>query len=220
MAFFSPYIKRFESIFLVNDGSSDNTLSVLNMIARQIVNAGGVAYVLTSDTNLGKGSAVRAGMLQAARLSKADYVGVMDADESTPVSEILRLGQVARQKQIPIVQGARVALSGKNISRFAIRHYFGRVAATLISGLLKIKVYDTQAGAKVFKRSIVPELFEQPFISRWLFDCEVFLRAKKVGYRVYEEPLLVWQHVGTDSAINIASYFKSFIDLLRIKFQK
>ena len=50
----------------------------------------------------------------------------------------------------------------------------GRVIATIISEILQIKVYDTQCGCKVFSRDLASEVFIDEFISRWLFDVEIF----------------------------------------------
>ena len=50
--------------------------------------------------------------------------------------------------------------------------------ATLISNMLLLKFYDTQCGCKVLPRKISIKVFADSFISRWLFDIELFFRIK------------------------------------------
>ena len=58
-----------------------------------------------------------------------------------------------------------------------------------------------QCGAKVFKRSIVPLVYGEAFLSKWLFDVEIFLRLKKhlgkenTMKHIFEQPLMRWIHV-------------------------
>ena len=54
----------------------------------------------------------------------------------------------------------------------------GRILATFISNMLNLAVYDTQCGCKIFKRELLPIAFKDPFLSRWLFDVEIFYRLK------------------------------------------
>jgi hypothetical protein len=88
--------------------------------------------------------------------------------------------------------------------------------------MLKIPVYDTQCGAKLIKREIALIVFEQPFISRWLFDIEVFARIiGQVGYQnilnsVYEVPLNCWTEKG-DSRIKPSYLLKVPPELWKIK---
>ena len=96
---------------------------------------------------------------------------------------------------IQIVMGARVRLLGREISRRPARHYVGRVGATLISSSLGLAVYDTQCGAKVFRRNdTLREVFARPFISRWIFDVEIIARYVQllgrdaVAASIYELP--------------------------------
>jgi hypothetical protein len=69
---------------------------------------------------------------------------------------------------------------GTDIRRFTSRHYMGRVFATMASIALKLPVYDTQCGAKAFRRSKTLEsALARPFLSRWAFDVELIGRLLK-----------------------------------------
>jgi len=161
----------------VNDGSSDTTIDILHQIANTCPNT----KVLSLKSNCGKAEAVRVGMLEMFD-ANIEYVGYWDADLSTPLDVVSQFVDVMdSNNSVSIVTGARVKLLGRNISRNTFRHYSGRVFATLVSGFLGIDMYDTQCGAKMFRATpMVSHAFQNPFLTRWIFDVEIILRLKKL----------------------------------------
>jgi glycosyltransferase involved in cell wall biosynthesis len=126
--------------------------------------------------NRGKGEAVREGLLRALA-SGATAVGYLDADLSTPPEEMLGLLAVLEDPKIQVVLGSRVSLLGRRIQRRRARHYLGRVFASVASIALRLPVYDTQCGAKIFRRGPALEAaLGSPFGSRWAFDVELLGR--------------------------------------------
>jgi dolichyl-phosphate beta-glucosyltransferase len=167
-------------VLFVNDGSTDATLPRLQAIAAQRPSR---IEVVSLPRNGGKAEAVRRGLLAAldgarsADPQRSTIVGYLDADLSTPASEILRLVTVMEERGVAVAMGARVALLGNDIHRSAARHYLGRVFASVASLTLKVPVYDTQCGAKLFRRSpALAAALATPFLSRWAFDVELLGR--------------------------------------------
>jgi glycosyltransferase involved in cell wall biosynthesis len=186
----------------VNDGSTDGTAGVLAGLRDA---AAGRVTVLDLDRNRGKAEAVRRGVL-AALGSGAAYVGYWDADLATPLDAIPTFVAVLdRVPAVELVMGARVQLLGRQIVRRRVRHYLGRVFATVVSAALGLAVYDTQCGAKLFRATPATErLFDLPFRTTWVFDVELLarmIRAQRAAGRpplteaVYELPLLEWRDV-------------------------
>jgi hypothetical protein len=119
-----------------------------------------------------------------------------------------------------VVLASRVRLLGREIERQAIRHYTGRVFATAASLLLQLPVYDTQCGAKCFKRT--PALLAAltaPFTSRWAFDVELLLRLTTDGglreADLLEVPLQSWCDVG-GSKLTTTAMARAAMDILRM----
>ena len=78
---------------------------------------------------------------------------------------------------VEIVIGSRVQMLGRDTRHNWRRHYLGRVAATAVSVMLRLRVYDTQCGAKLFRAgATVGRVFLQPFLTRWIFDVEILSR--------------------------------------------
>jgi dolichyl-phosphate beta-glucosyltransferase len=206
----------------VNDGSSDATLSVLQDLHRD--NPQHCSYI-DLPRNLGKAEAVRRGLLSAFDASP-DFAGYWDADLATPLEAIPSFCELLESRpEIDMAFGARVRLLGRAIERSPLRHYLGRVFATAASLTLGLPIYDTQCGAKLFRVSpLVRSLFQQPFMTRWLFDVEILARLIQACRRnnlrppndlIYEVPLQTWNDVA-GSKVKPLDFFKSFIDLARI----
>jgi glycosyltransferase involved in cell wall biosynthesis len=185
----------------VNDGSVDDTLDVLQRLRCASPDT---IRVRDQQPNQGKAEAVRSGMLEALD-GDADFVGYWDADLATPLSALPDFLNVFEDRPgVDVVLGSRVKLLGRTIERHAWRHYLGRVFATLVSQLLRLAVYDTQCGAKLFRAT--PELrrvLARPFTTAWLFDVEILARliaenpggTDAVADSLYELPLNEWRDV-------------------------
>jgi len=179
---FQPLVNAADvHILFVNDGSSDGTAAVLDKFSGT---SEGRAAVLHLPANSGKAEAVRRGMRQAIAAGAA-ITGYLDADLATPAEQMLRLLRLLDDDAIEVALAARVRLLGTDIQRRALRHYLGRIFATLASLCLHIPVYDTQCGAKLFRCGPVLErALAKPFVARWAFDVELIgrlLRGSKTA---------------------------------------
>ena len=209
-------------LLFVNDGSTDSTLSVLNALQAAFPEH---VDVLDKQPNGGKAEAVRAGMLHAIAHAPTGICGFWDADLATPLNAILDMKRILDHRpQLEMVFGARVRLLGRSIERRPARHYLGRIFATVVSTLLRVPIYDTQCGAKLFR--VTPDLevvLAQPFHSRWIFDVELLARfldrhAHDPAYApaaIYEFPLLVWHDVA-GSRLRPGDFLKSILELNHI----
>lgn len=101
-----------------------------------------------------------------------------------------------------IVVGSRIQRLGATISRDNSRSIFSGIVKTCTRFMLKANFQDSQCGAKLFHRNLIPYLFNQSFMTPWLFDIEIFLRLQnKFGKSalqngVLEYPLMQWTEIG------------------------
>jgi glycosyltransferase involved in cell wall biosynthesis len=209
----------------VNDGSTDNTLALLEALAKDSARLGhaGRITVLDKKVNGGKAEAIRDGMNAALAIEAPDYIGFWDADLATPLSAILQfLAILDAQPHLEMIFGARVRLLGRSIRRNPARHYIGRTFATVASRTLKLPIYDTQCGAKIFKAT--PDLgkvLTEPFLSRWIFDVEILARYIQLrgrhfcAHSIYEFPLDAWHDVA-GSKLAPLDFLHAGFDIFRI----
>jgi len=206
----------------VNDGSRDDTMARLESLAAR---APGRIRVLDLQPNRGKAEAVRAGLRDAFGRGVA-CAGFWDADLATPLTEIPRFVEAIEARPLcQAVFGARAQLLGRDIRRRQLRHYAGRIFATFASMSLGLPVYDTQCGAKLFRRSPqIEAVFAEPFMSRWIFDVEIVARMVRAfgrtgpggaRDRIYELPLNRWVDVA-GSKVGPFDFVRSAVELARI----
>lgn len=203
----------------VNDGSTDDTANIISEFCKNRAHC----KLLDLEMNGGKAEAIRQGVLSIDNQQDYSYVGFFDADLATPLSEIpYFITEInKRDRRLLFIMGTRISRMGAAIKRKAVRHYVGRIFATLVSNLLRIPVYDTQCGAKLIHTSVVYELFEKPLITKWLFDVELIARLElKLGVKqmhniLLEVPLNAWSEID-GSKLKLTDFLKAPFELFAI----
>jgi glycosyltransferase involved in cell wall biosynthesis len=213
---FVQFVEDRKDIFLllVDDGSTDTTKSLLQSLVGERM------HVLALAVNGGKAEAVRQGILWCLNNLDSQYVGFWDADLATPFCELKRFESVLDDlPDVQIVTGARIKLVGRNITRKWYRHYLGRVFATCVSIAINLAVYDTQCGAKLFRKTaLVKEIFDRPFAARWIFDVEILARLmtkRDPVSSIFELPLMRWEDIA-GSRLKGRDFLVAIADLVRI----
>ena len=208
---------------MVDDGSTDRTACVL----QSLQDADHDRFsILTLERNSGKAEAVRRGFLAAFERSP-DYVGFWDADLATPLETIDEFRKLLDTRaDLEVIFGSRVNLLGRSVHRKLGRHYVGRVFATAASAVLRLPIYDTQCGAKLFRATDeIRAIFADPFVSKWIFDVEIIARLGKSRRGtdrpqprdiLYEHPLMSWHDI-KGSKLKYRHFVTVAIDLLRIQ---
>lgn len=181
----------------VNDGSKDNTLKILNELSKG--NEDRIS-VYDCKKNGGKAEAVRLGMLHLAKEQQFDYIGFLDADLSTNFDDFQDLVTTISNSNFQIVSGSRMSRMGANITKESARAIISKTVNFIIRKTLGMEINDTQCGAKIMTKEIIEKTFQTKFLTKWLFDVEIFMRMKKTyGLQeakemICEQPLKRWIH--------------------------
>ncbi len=171
-------------IIVVDDGSSDQMVSLLN---KQYIEQGNsdCIHLVTYEANKGKGYAMRMGV-QAA---KGTFILVSDADASTPIDDIEKFWP-RFDDGADIVIGSRAMVdSDVQVRQPLYRQSMGRIFNLLLRILRLTRFKDTQCGFKAIRNSCVDTVFSRMTIDGFGADCEMLLIADKFGYTVEEVPV-------------------------------
>ncbi|HEV8134018.1 MAG TPA: dolichyl-phosphate beta-glucosyltransferase [Pyrinomonadaceae bacterium] len=175
-------------LILVDDGSADDTAA----LAQKTFEESGTlrTSVISYKSNLGKGRAVRLGLL-AARGIVALF---SDADLSTPITETPKLVDPIFNNECDVTFGSRAldrSLIG--VHQPWRREQGGRIFNLAVRLATGLPFWDTQCGFKAFNMAVCRPLVEAATVDRFGFDVELLYLTHRAGLRLREIPVR-WDH--------------------------
>ncbi len=198
------------SFLFVDDGSTDNTVSLLKQRKKQFNDF----EILALEINVGKGAAVKEGVMQ----SEGTNICFIDGDLAYSFNHLPTLFQ--KLELFDVVIGSR-ALGFKNNKKILLkRRILGGGFNILVRLIMGFHYKDTQAGLKGFKMDSAKEIFSKLTISRFSFDVEVLFIANKLGLAVGEIPAIVAKHhTEKNTRVNlVVDTFRMFCGLFKIHY--
>lgn len=217
----SPSLNRTFEIIIVDDGSTDSTSSFALSLARSKYPNTDIK-VVTLEQNIGKGGAVRHGMLHAG----GERLLMADADGASRIDDLAALwahmdGILAK----PTTRDSRAAVVGSRahlvqteavVKRSLLRNIlmYGLHTILRIVGVGHIR--DTQCGFKLFSRSAAQQIFPSQHLPTWIFDVELLLIAKALGIEVGEVPV-EWHEVAGSKLNVVTASLQMLRDLVVVR---
>ena len=172
-------------IWVVNDGSADDTAKLVRCVAESEP----LVHLLDCEKNQGKGAAVRRGMLEI----DAEWLLMSDADLATPIEELDKLWPHVSEAT-PIAIGSRpLKESELEVRQPWYREMMGRCFNLAVRTLGIKGIADTQCGFKLYRQDVARDIFSRSTIDGFGFDFEVLMIARDLGYNIAEVPIR-WQH--------------------------
>lgn len=163
-------------LLCVDDGSSDGSREILAELAQ----AHSQIRALVQPCNMGKGAALRRGILAAT----GDYVIIQDADLEYDPSEYPQLLEPLIQGRADVVFGSRFLGNGPHRVLY-FWHSVGNWILTLLSNCLtNINLSDMETCYKVFRREVIQSIPLEE--DRFGFEPEVTVKVARRKLRIYE----------------------------------
>ena len=200
-------------VLLVDDKSTDNTLSLLKKFSDS--NKG---FSVLAEPHRGKGGSVIAGILNA----KGEIVLFSDMDQATPLNEIEKFFPKF-EDGYDLVIGSRTGRKGAPL----IRRLMASGFSILRRVILRLPYKDTQCGFKAFKKDAAKKIFSRlkVFNDKKVkagahvtagFVLEVLYIARKLGLKTAEVNVN-WEHRETERINPIKDSWEGLKDLFKVR---
>lgn len=178
----------YEILVVVDGYFLDKTFENASTIKRKTVK------ILGYKDNRGKGFAIRYGMAR----SKGDYIVFIDSGMDIDPNGISLILEHMEWYGADIMVGSKRHAASKVYYPF-IRKLYSSVYYIFVKFLLGLKVKDTQAGLKVFKREVLETVLPRLLVKEFAFDIEILSVSNHLGFnKIYESPIyLNWDKSNT-----------------------
>jgi glycosyltransferase involved in cell wall biosynthesis len=207
--------QKVEFIVVLN-GCRDNTRQVVQKLADQ----NDSIRIIEIVAAVGKGAAVKQGFA----LANGQYVGFVDADGATEPQEFQKLIDALdqREQEYDGAIASRWKHGSQMIGRNALRKMVSLGFIIFVKLFFWMPFFDTQCGAKLFKREAIKAISPKLSVSNMAFDVELLFRAKRAGLRIIEVPT---NWINKDSSAMLGSpvgtmrtAYKMLYTLFKIRF--
>lgn len=190
-------------MIVVVDGKTDKTFEKAKKVRSPKIK------VIGYQTNKGKGHAVRYGMVR----SQGDIIGFIDAGMDLDPNSLSMLLEHFEWYDADIIVGSKrhpvSAVKGYNWQRRLVS-WGGQMITRFLLG---IKVRDTQAGVKFFRRKVLKDIMPRLLVKKFAFDIEMLAVAKRLGYkRIFEAPVRMEWTLG--NSVISRSFWRSAFKVL------
>lgn len=162
-------IKSFE-IILVNDGSRDKTLGIM----QDLVKSDPHVVAINLSRNHGHQLALSAGLAEA----KGDYIFVLDADLQDPPELLTPMLERARKGGIDVVYGQRAARQGETWFKLFCAKTFYRV----LSFLSETEIPENVGDFRLMSRRVLDTLLSMPEQQRFIRGMIAWIGFKQEAF--------------------------------------
>jgi dolichyl-phosphate beta-glucosyltransferase len=193
---------------LVNDGSTDKTLSLLKKKIDKNIRIKIINYKI----NRGKGYALKLGV----RHAQNQWILTTDSDCSVSNFQLTNwIKNNYINNKTFIYFGSR-NLPNSLVKKKLIRKIIGNIFIFILRMLFQINLSDTQCGFKLYKSIYAKKIFKNILTDGYMHDIEICIISKKLNLKITELPV-TWMHM-SESKINFPrDFIKIFFNLLKIK---
>jgi len=199
-------------IVVVVDGFVDRTYEIAKRLEKEFNNLKVVGY----KENKGKGYAVKYGL----KFCEGKYVALLDSDLDYHPKALKWFIERIKNNGVDVVIGNRK--DKDSVYEYPLLRKFLSYCFNTYVNLVfpELKIKDTQAGIKVFKKDVVMDLFNNNYKSNgYAFDICILVLARRKGYIIDYAPCIFKQKfTGIGSGVGlIKTIYKMGSDVIKLK---
>ena len=201
-------------VLIVEDGSADDSLPILRRLESDVP----AITVLSNPRNMGKGYSIRNGILN----SRGRYIIFTDIDMAYSMGNVLAVLERLEAGGSLVVGNRRLpesvyVVNNRLVKYVYRRHRGGTAFNTLVRLMFGLATRDTQSGLKGFTRGAAARIFQRLYTDGFLFDIEIFIRARTLAIPVTEVPVQLTYEDDVTTVQQFRQLFTVIPGLIHIK---
>ena len=193
-------------VIAVSDGSTDGSDRELDAA---LADRPRLTNVVLAQ-NQGKGAALRVGLAKG----RGRYLGFIDADGDLDPILLDSFQTMVRLYSPDIILGSKRHPLSEVEYPFLRRVYSWGYQQVVRLGF-RLNIKDTQTGIKLVRRDVLSAVLPRMLEKRFAFDLELFVIARRLGYKRFLEAPIRLRHQFT-STVSWRSVYRSLLDTMAI----
>lgn len=203
-------------ILIVDDGSPDGTADIVKHLQKEF---NGSLHIIERAGKQGLGTAYITGFNWSIT-HNYDYIFEMDADFSHNPKDLPKLYKAC-------LEGADLAIGSRYCKGISVINWpIGRVimsyyASSYVRNVLGMKIYDTTAGFKCYKRVVLETIdFDKIRMKGYGFQIEMKYNTFKLGFKIEEVPIIFIDRTEGTSKMSSGIFGEAFWGVLKMRLRK
>jgi glycosyltransferase involved in cell wall biosynthesis len=189
-------------ILIINDGSKDSTLKVIEGLAKKNPNI----KVINHPQNLGYGEALKSGFYN----SKYDTIVYTDGDGQFDFKEVTKF--LEKIDEYDLLIGYRIKRQDP-----ILRKIFGKGWKLSIWTFFQLPIKDVDCGFKMVKKKVLEKIPHLESQRGAMINAELAVKAKKFGFKVGQVGVNHYPRLsGKPTGNGVKVIIKSYLDLIRL----
>ena len=204
-------------VIVIEDGSPDGTASIVKRLMEEFPQR---LFIIERTGKLGLGTAYITGFKWAVDHGY-DYIFEMDADFSHNPEDLPRLYEACA------VGGADLAIGSRYCNGISVINWpIGRVimsyyASVYVRTILGMRVYDTTAGFKCYKRKVLETIdLDNIRMKGYGFQIEMKYSTYRLGFKIQEVPIIFVDRKEGTSKMSSGIFGEAFWGVMLLKMRK
>ena len=205
------------NILVIEDGSPDGTADIVRRLQKEFADR---LFMIERKGKLGLGTAYITGFKWALEHGY-DYIFEMDADFSHNPLDLKRLYEACS------VDGADLSIGSRYCKGISVVNWpIGRVimsyyASVYVRTVLGMKVFDTTAGFKCYKRKVLETIdLDKVEMKGYGFQIEMKYSTYKLGFKIKEVPVIFVDRTEGTSKMSSGIFGEGFWGVMKLKMRK
>ena len=204
-------------ILVIEDGSPDGTAAIVKRLHEEFPER---LFMIERKGKLGLGTAYITGFKWSVE-QKYDYIFEMDADFSHNPEDLPRLYEACAKDGADLAIGSRycngISVINWPIGRVIMSYY----ASVYVRTVLGMKVYDTTAGFKCYRRRVLETIdLDKVKMKGYGFQIEMKYSTYKLGFKIQEVPIIFVDRQEGTSKMSSGIFGEAFWGVMKLKMRK